>query len=269
MSELDGRHQRPNATAQPQASLSDCEAVILAGGLGTRLRSVLSDRPKPLALVAGRPFLAWILDMVAAAGVRRAVICTGYLAHMVEAELGRQHGPLELWYSREETPRGTGGALLDALPQTSSETILALNGDSICLADLRQFAAEHRRRAAVASLLLTQVDDCSRFGRVDLDTDGRVTAFVEKGGEAMPGWINAGVYLLQRDALLAWPSSSEPISIERQIFPAWQNSGQLWGHAQGAAPFIDIGTPQTLAAAEGFLRRPHQEQRLSFASQQS
>lgn len=265
MSDFDGRQQRLSVATEPQADLSDCEAVILAGGLGTRLRSVLADRPKPLARVAGRPFLAWILDMVVAAGVRRAVICTGYLAHMVEDELGRQHGSMELSYSREETPRGTGGALLDALQQTSSETILALNGDSLCLADLRQFAAEHRRRAAVTSLLLTQVNDCSRYGRVELDADGRVRAFVEKGGEAKPGWINAGVYLIRRDALLDWPSSSEPVSLEREIFPFWQTSGQLWGHAQGAAPFIDIGTPQTLAAAEGFLRRPHHRQRLNSA----
>lgn len=267
MSDGSDLSRRNSDTAEPPADLADCEAVILAGGLGTRLRSVLPDRPKPLALVAGRPFLAWILDMVAAAGVRRAVICTGYLAQMVEDELGQRHGSLELSYSREETPRGTGGALLDALPQITSQTILMLNGDSLCLADLRQFAAEHRRRAAVASLLLTHVDDCSRYGRVELAADGRVLAFVEKGGEATPGWINAGIYLLQRDALAEWPSHGEPISIERQIFPTWQSRGQLWGHAQGAAPFIDIGTPESFAAAESFLRQPNHLQRLGFASQ--
>lgn len=266
MSDIVGANQPLPATAAAAADLSDCEAVILAGGLGTRLRSVLPDRPKPLAIVAGRPFLAWSLDLVAAAGVRRAVICTGYLAQMVEDELGRRHGSLELCYSREETPRGTGGAILDALPHTSSSTILALNGDSLCLADLRTFAAEHRRRSAVASLLLTQVDDCSRYGRVELADDGRVTAFVEKGGEARPGWINAGINLIQRDALQQWPACDEPVSIERQIFPAWQSQGVLWGHAQSDAPFIDIGTPESLAAAEDFLRHPNHLQRLGIAS---
>lgn len=235
--------------------LGEVDAVILAGGLGTRLRSVLADRPKPLAMVAGHPFLAWILDVLADAGVRRAVICTGYMAEMVEHELGQRHGPLELCYSREDLPRGTGGAVMDALAAATSDTILALNGDSICLADLNRFAAEHRRRATAASLLLTQVADSSRYGRVELADDARVTAFVEKGGQPSPGWINAGVYLLRRDLLLTWPAAEGPVSLEREVFPALLEQGQLCGHADGAAPFIDIGTPESLAAAEGFLRR--------------
>ncbi len=129
-------------------ALSNIDVVILTGGFGTRLRGVLNDRPKSLAVVQGRPFLAWGLDYLTAAGTRRAVLCTGFLGEMIQQEFGVQYGPMELCYSRETAPRGTGGALLDALPLVQSPTFLALNGDSLCLASLDEFVAEHRRRRA-------------------------------------------------------------------------------------------------------------------------
>src|SRR5262245_11200483 len=123
--------------------LSHVDACLLVGGLGTRLRSVVPDRPKPLAVVAGRAFLSHVLDQLVAAGVRRAILCTGYRGEMIEASFGREYGPLKLEYSHEEAPLGTGGALLAALPMVKTETILAANGDSLCPADLRDLARFH------------------------------------------------------------------------------------------------------------------------------
>ncbi len=234
--------------------LHDIDAVIFAGGFGTRLQGVLRDRPKPLAIVGEKPFLAWLLDWLAAAGVRRATLCTGYLAEMIEAELGSQHGSVALQYVRETQPRGTGGALMDALAHTTSQTVLALNGDSLCLADLNDFVAAHGRLGSPASLLLTQVDDVSRYGQVEIDRAGRVRQFVEKGGTPRSGWINAGVYLLDRDVLNCYAGREGLVSLEREIFPDLIDQAKLLGIQAANSRFIDIGTPETLAAAESFLK---------------
>ena len=127
------------------SDISNIEAAILAGGLGTRLRSVVPDRPKVLAEIGGRPFIEILLDQVAAAGIRTAVLCTGYLGDQIEARLGTRRGPLALRYSREVEPLGTGGALRLALPMLASDTVLVLNGDSYCDADLRALSPVARR----------------------------------------------------------------------------------------------------------------------------
>jgi NDP-sugar pyrophosphorylase family protein len=231
------------------SELSGLTAVILAGGLGTRLRSVVSDRPKILAEIAGRPFLAYLLDRVIAAGVRHAVLCTGYRADQVRATFGEQYGPLVVDYSVESRPLGTGGALRAALPRMHSETVLVFNGDSWCDADLAAFEVDHRRVQATGSLLLTEVDDTSRYGRVDTDDANRITHFAEKSATTSAGWINAGIYLLQRHLLLEIPEK-EMVSLEREVFPAWIGRG-LYGWRRGGR-FLDIGTPESLQQAAGF-----------------
>jgi NDP-sugar pyrophosphorylase family protein len=193
------------------ATLQDITALILAGGLGTRLRSVVADRPKVLVPVHGRPFLAFLLDQLAAAGLRHAVLCTGFRAELVREELGLRWGPLELEYSAEESPLGTGGALRRALPLARSEVVLALNGDSYCDADLPGFFAAHDTSRSAGTLLLTEVADTSRYGRVECNRDGRVLAFSEKQSAGGRGWINAGVYLL--NARLACSSPARIICI--------------------------------------------------------
>ncbi len=230
--------------------MRDIPALILVGGLGTRLRSVLSDRPKALAPVGGRPFLAFLFDQLQTAGVRRAVLCTGYRAHQVEETFGPRYGDLALAYSREETPLGTGGALRLALPLLEGETALVLNGDSYVDCPLGEFHAWHRDHGFPGSLLLTWVEDAARFGTVEADGAGRIQAFREKQGLHQPGWINAGVYLLARRLLEALPAD-RPVSLEREGFPAWL-AGGLGGYARRAA-FLDVGTPESLARAEAFL----------------
>lgn len=225
-------------------------AAVLAGGLGTRLRPAVSDRPKALAKVGGHPFLAYVLDVLVSAGIPRAVICTGYRGEMIQQAFGPRYGRLALHYSHEDVPLGTGGALRAALPRIGSETILALNGDSLCAADLSAFAASHQQRQAAISLLLAQVDDTSRYGQVELDDDGRVLQFVEKGTHRGPGWINAGVYLIERSALRSIPPQKN-VSLERTVFPGFLGRG-LYGH-RGGRQFLDIGTPESYSVAPAFV----------------
>jgi D-glycero-alpha-D-manno-heptose 1-phosphate guanylyltransferase len=234
-------------------SLSNMTAAILAGGLGTRLRPVMADRPKVLAEVGGRPLIFYLLDQLAAAGIQDVVLCTGYLGHQVKEVLGESHGPLRLIYSQESSPLGTGGALRLALPLFLTDQVLILNGDSFCDANLRALALIHRLRTAKATILLVEVSDTGRFGWVEVDAGGAVREFLEKGRKRGPGWINAGIYLIDRSLLQTIPSD-QSVSLERESFPAWVGQG-LYGFRSNGR-FVDIGTPESFALAQDFF---HQE----------
>ena len=228
-------------------------AVILAGGLGTRLQSVVSDRPKCLADVNGRPFIGYQLDRLAALGVSRVVICTGYLADHVEAAVGAVYGPLRITYSREGSPLGTGGALRLAVGAVTTPYMLVLNGDSLCDAELEVLLVASRAARGAPTLLLVHVTDTAAFGRVTWDDDAigcRITGFLEKGVEG-PGWVNAGVYLVAA-ADVAAIDESRPCSLERVVFPRWIASGRLRA-ARTAASFIDMGTPETYRRVSEYL----------------
>jgi D-glycero-alpha-D-manno-heptose 1-phosphate guanylyltransferase len=234
-------------------SLTDVTAAVLAGGLGTRLRPALDDRPKVLAPVSGRPFLTYLLDMLHTASVRRVVLLTGYRGEQVELALGEYYQGMTLVYSAEPSPQGTAGALRTALPQLDTSTILVFNGDSYCGMDLHAFASYHRRRGADVSIALTRVDDADRYGRVETTAGGLVTAFAEKQPAGAPGWINAGVYLLERRVIEEIPTG-RPVSLEREMLPAWIESKAVYGHRR-ARPFLDVGTPESYLAAAAFMHK--------------
>ncbi len=231
--------------------MKELTVLILAGGLGARLRSVVADRPKVIAEVNGRPFLAYLLDQLASAGIERAILCTGYKAEQVQDALGDRYGALHLAYSPEPVPLGTGGALRHALPLAESSLLLAMNGDSFCQVDLREFIAAHRQGGAEATLCLCKAPDVSRFGQVLADECGRVTRFQEKGAAQGPGWINAGLYLVSRKRLEKIPPG-RPVSIERELFPQWIARGLRAYRTEGR--FLDIGTPESYRIAERFFR---------------
>jgi NDP-sugar pyrophosphorylase family protein len=234
------------------ADLADATAAIFAGGLGTRLRSSVADRPKVLAGVRGRPFLEYLLDQLVEAGVRDVVLCTGYMGEQVEAAFGDRHGPLRVRYSREEAPLGTGGALRLAEPLFGAYPVLVLNGDSICVADLGAFRAWHEERGAEGSLLLTEVADTGRYGRVVVEDDGALASFEEKQAGGGAGWINAGVYLLGERIVRSIREirADGAVSLEREVLPSWVGK-KLYGY-RAASHFIDIGTPASYAEAERF-----------------
>ncbi|MDX2099792.1 MAG: nucleotidyltransferase family protein [Leptolyngbyaceae cyanobacterium bins.59] len=235
-------------------TLSAVTAIILAGGLGTRLRSVVVDRPKVLAEVNGRPFLTYLLHQIAEAGMQRAVFCTGYLQEQVQEAFGSQYAGVQLSYSPELTPLGTGGALRQAMQEVTSETVLVMNGDSFCEANLKDFWEAHQQGYEgheVGTLMLTHVSNTGRYGAVQVSETGDILSFAEKSNSQEPGWINAGIYLLPRRWLLSLPED-KPISLEREVFPTWIGHG-LRGY-QNQGRFIDIGTPESYAAAQLFFK---------------
>lgn len=225
-------------------------AAILAGGLGTRLRSVVPDRPKVLAEVRGRPFLTYVLDQLVEFEVKWAVLCVGYLGTQVQEAFGNSYGELNLIYSYEPSPLGTAGALRLALPLLRSEPVLVMNGDSIFQTDLKDFWNWHCSRGSVGTLLLTEVSDTGRYGRVGVDGEGHVLCFDEKISQDGSGWINAGVYLLSH-RLLETILDGQRVSLEREVFPPWIGQG-LYG-CRAVGRFLDIGTPESFAMAERFL----------------
>ena len=232
---------------------AETPAVVLAGGLGMRLRAVVKDRPKVLAEVRGRPFIAYLLDQLAASGIRNVVLCVGYLGDQVQSAFGKAYGDIRLSYSQETCPLGTAGALRNAFAHMSADSWLVMNGDSFCDVNLVEFWTYHVQTRLSASLLLTWVSDTSRFGRVAVDADGRARAFEEKTGQREAGWINAGLYLIHR-RLIESISINTAVSIERDIFPAMIDRGI--GTHRCKAPFLDIGTPESYAAAQRFFEVP-------------
>lgn len=234
------------------AAAFDATAFLLAGGQGTRLRPAVADRPKPLAPVRGRPFAEWLVHSLAGQGIRRIVFCTGHMADQIASHFGdgRAWG-VETVYSREEKPLGTAGALRLATERMPGEApLLALNADSYCDFDVVRLVSTHRTRGARGTVWLARADDAGRYGSVEADADGRVTAFAEKSSRHGRGWINAGIYALDRDVLAGIPAGAAA-SLETQVLPALAGKG-LWSVA-GESPLLDIGTPESYARAEAFL----------------
>ena len=233
------------------------QAIILAGGLGTRLRSVVADRPKVLAPVAGRPFLAWLLDDLVRAGFETVCLATGHLAEQIEDTLGSLHAvpdasqSAKLLYSREEAPLGTGGAVRMALRKLTDKPTFVLNGDTYVRPDWQQMLACHETRRSRLTIGVRQVDDTSRYGAVETAGD-RVTSFGEKMRSG-PGLINAGVYLLQTETFAPLNPARDSFSIERDLIaahiPDLQPKAWLID-----SPFLDIGVPEDFQRAEAFLR---------------
>jgi NDP-sugar pyrophosphorylase family protein len=231
-------------------ALMEVTAAILAGGLGTRLRSVVTDRPKILAPVHGRPYVSYLLDQLAEADVREVVLLTGYQAEQVRQVLGDCYSGMHLIHSVEPFPLGTGGAVRHALGHFTAPTILLLNGDSSCQVALDDFWRFHRCHSADASLVLARVADASRYGQVEIGPNGRVLGFHEKRQTCSSGWINAGIYLLSRRLLENLPPG-QSASLERDLLPGWVSQGVVFGYPC-AGQFLDIGTPESYAQAETF-----------------
>ena len=223
-------------------------AIILAGGLGTRLRAAVNDRPKVLAPVAGNPFLEYVLTFLSSQGIRRVILSIGYLGEQVKEFAGNgQRWDLDLSYSEEHTPLGTGGALRLA-SQGLDEPFFALNGDTLFLVDLARLYNAHRDWGALATIALLPVEESHERGCVVLDMSGKILSFDEKPVHAGPALVNGGVYVLEPEALDSVPDGQR-VSIERQVFPRLASEGRLYGQVQHSY-FSDIGTPENLAAFE-------------------
>lgn len=229
------------------------EAVILAGGFGTRLRSVVSDVPKPLAPVAGRPFLAYVLDALVRQGYGHAVLATGYMHEKVEECFGNAYRGMKISYARELTPLGTGGAIVNALQHCTADSVTVLNGDTLFLADLGQLEHYADSKGTQLAIVLRAVPDAGRYGAVETAADGRITAFREKDPSAGAGNINGGIYRLQR-RLLDGYAVGQQFSFEKEVMQQRYATEAFYAYADGAY-FIDIGVPEDYQCAQTELPR--------------
>ncbi|SRR5579884_257657 len=218
----------------------DLPCLILVGGLGTRLRSVVPDLPKPMATVCGRPFLEYLIRWVRAAGYKQIILCAGYRAAQIRDYFGDGASwDVELAYSIEEQPLGTWGAIHQAAECFGHSAFLVLNGDSWLDVDLMQLARFHVLHNSIATLALVEVNESSRFGRVEIDNQSKVTRFSEKAGHG-PGLINGGIYLFSREVFSLAPKSAT--SLEHDVCP------KLIAHGLYGLPtkgyFVDVGIPE-------------------------
>lgn len=235
--------------------MSTKAAIVLAGGLGTRLRSVVPDLPKPMAPVAGRPLLEWLLDHWIAQGVERFTLATAYRAEVIRSHFGDHYRDATIDYAVEETPLGTGGGLLRAaLVLGSKEPFLVLNGDTYFAVELWALDAFADTVDADWCFSLFRSGQAGRYMGMDVAEDGRVTSL--RSGSASPGRLaNGGVYRVHPRALEPLASlRDQVVSLEDRIFPTVVALGQrLYGCASDGA-FLDIGTPEDYARTESLLR---------------
>jgi len=217
----------------------------LAGGFGTRLRRAVPDLPKPMAPVAGRPFLEILLTLLARKGFSRVVLSLGYLHEKVVDHFGDQYAGMELVYEIEHTPLGTGGAIRAALTRCVADHLYIFNGDTYL--DLEFVELEHLWQSNHHPIIVVrEAPNTTRFGRVEM-CDGRINSFLEKGMSG-PGLINAGCYVLPKTALDSFPLG-QPFSLETEFFIKNLQSLRLDGFVTHGR-FIDIGVPDDYALAQ-------------------
>ncbi len=250
------------------------EAIVLAGGLGTRLRDVVRDVPKPMALICGRPFLEHLLDYWIKQGIRSFILAVGYRHKMIQAHFGDRYGQAKIKYSVEKKPLGTGGGLFQAVRHyKTGRNLLVLNGDTFFEVSLRDLKKFHDLRKADLTLALASHHGEDRYERIQLDPDGRIAGLKQRGCGTRAGWINGGVYLFRTSLIKALiPPPLSPtcrqagppglrgrngggyVSLENEILPRLIGSSKkVFGfHASGR--FIDIGTPASYKAAGKFLK---------------
>lgn len=240
-------------SAKPIAA-SEVTVVVLAGGLGTRVQHLLGGLPKPMAPVCGRPFLEWVVRYLARQGVRRVVLSTGYRAETVDAHFAPQPvRGVRVTCVGETQPLGTAGGFLNATRGAGEipEAWLVLNGDSLALSPLAPMFESASQGGFQGALLGVPMPDAARFGTIEQDAAGALTGFREKQPGA--GIINAGVYLLRHELLAEFPRR-QPLSFEKDVFPAFTARGARLKVCVADAPFLDVGTPESLPLADAFVR---------------
>lgn len=217
--------------------------------MGTRLRSVVADVPKPLAPIGARPFLAYQLDAFAAAGMQRVILATGYRAEQIHSAIGVRWAGMDVVYSHEDEPLGTGGAIRRAAGLATGNGVHLANGDTFLRYSPASLESAVRERGARMGIALAHVPDVGRYGAVEVH-DGRVRAFYEKGGHG-EGLINAGSYFITAEGLSKLPTESS-YSFEERVLLPWTMEGQVAAFAE-TSDFVDIGIPEDYARASQFL----------------
>ena len=227
------------------------EAILLCGGLGTRLRSVVSDRPKPMADIAGKPFLHYLVKMLSESGVKHLIFALGYMGEQIEAyfQSGEDYG-LSISYSYEDSPLGTGGAIRNALSNVSGENVLVLNADTYFHTDYESLLREQLKNKAAMTIASRKIEDISRYGAILKDESGRILRWNEKMSSDQvetprPGEINGGIYVMQKSLIEKIPEGKQ--SLENDCIPVWLEDGLYLQAVPSDGYFMDIGIPEDYA----------------------
>ncbi|OGM62422.1 hypothetical protein A3A76_00340 [Candidatus Woesebacteria bacterium RIFCSPLOWO2_01_FULL_39_23] len=224
------------------------DVVILAGGKGSRLRTIVSDRPKPMAEIEGKPFLDILLNHFRGMGLGRFILCTGERADFIE-DYYKKKKEGDISFSREPMPLGTGGAIKNAEALINSDPFFVVNGDSFCKVYLPQFTEFHKQKGALLSIVLIESDNTNEFGSVYLDHSNRIIGFEEKEEKNGISYINAGIYLFKKEILCMIPANTK-YSLEYDLFPKLVGK-EMYGFPT-KAELVDIGTPARYEYAKRF-----------------
>ena len=225
------------------------EAIILAGGFGTRLKEVIGDDiPKPMAPINEHPFLEYLLAFLDRWGVEKVVMATGYKHEAIENHYGSRCNEQEIIYSREEEPLGTGGAVKKAMEYVKGYSCYVLNGDTYFDVNLWKVGNTLRAKEADAIMTLRKMGDVSRYGVVKIDLDNRITEFREKGQDSGQGFINGGTYVLARQAFLDM-DLPDKFSLEKDYFEKYYEKQRIFG-VRCYSFFLDIGIPEDYEEAQ-------------------
>jgi NDP-sugar pyrophosphorylase family protein len=228
------------------------EAIVLCGGAGVRLKDVAGNGPKSMARIAGRPFLELLLRQLRRNGFRRVILAVGYQQESIRSHFAEGVFGLQLAYSAESTPLGTGGALRNAADLVGSDSVLILNGDSYTDVDLNKFAVNHRESKADASMVVLPGDGRGDCGSVQVGPGGELVKFEEKQGACFTRYLNAGIYMMSRSILYDIPPGVQ-VSLERELFPRWLEEGKHIKAFIRSGKCVDIGTPERFRIAQDAL----------------
>jgi len=229
------------------------EAIILAGGFGTRLQKVVNDLPKSMAKVNDKPFLEYLLNFLTGQAIDKVILSVGYKREMIQDYFGDHYKHIPITYAIETEPLGTGGGILNAFDQVEGDSAFALNGDSMFRIDLQAMQHLHIKTNADLTMALRYLEDTSRFGTVLVNFTNRVIGFFEKKEDSMPGLINGGIYLINKKFLVSGKFGKK-FSIEKDCFEKCYKESGIYGYpAKGY--FLDIGIPEDYMTAQDEFKR--------------
>ncbi len=224
------------------------EAIILAGGFGTRLQKVIQDTPKPMALINNRPFLEYQINYLKSFGIKRIILSVGYLSEQIINHFHNSFNGVEIDYAIEKTPLGTGGGIKLAFEKLLTQEAIVVNGDTIFEIDLQDLYKKHKKNNSKFSLALRLVDEVKRYGNVIIDDKNRILKFAEKGVFSGKGIINGGTYIITKDFFKEIPLPNK-FSLETDVFEKFCSSFSFYGF-KFEDYFLDIGIPEDYKKAQ-------------------
>jgi D-glycero-alpha-D-manno-heptose 1-phosphate guanylyltransferase len=226
------------------------EAIVLAGGLGTRLQSILTDIPKCMAPVNGKPFLTYVLDFLVTQNISKVILSVGFRKEHIINYFGHSYNSIEIEYAVENEPLGTGGAIKLAMNLVTGKNAFVINGDTYFVPDLRQMLATHDANSADITIAVKQMLESQRYGTVAVDKNGSITDFKEKDPKIGAGLINGGIYLINKNVMEGF--TEKKFSLENDVFKKSFTSLKMQAYETDAF-FLDMGIPEDYIKAQNLI----------------